>query len=334
MVDVSVVIPFVNEFPQSAFTVQSIKNELSGYYDFEIILVNNYCEEVSAQGFPQDEGFAYFDRQIQNNTAPYLKLAWCGHKLSHWNAKNLGISMAQGRFLFFCDAHVVLYPGSLRCLLSDYFMKPELRNGSYHLPLSYLNDADTRRLLYMAVVNPDIGLCHYRFCSYDGNAKESTEPIPVSAMSTCGMLVEKDFMEHLGGWPQDLGIYGGGENWLNFTQAVLGRQIHVRPGMPLYHYAAPRGYRWNHFDWIRNRMLAVYLTGGLSWLQRCADGIVATGNKGSRRQIYQVMKSVLESEDLQKRREFMEREQQISLEDWIEKKLKAGFLITTEETWR
>ena len=338
--EVSIIIPWVNEYPQIVFTVQSIRNELLGYMDFEIILIDNYCKEVEAQGFPRDGGFAYFEKLVTTGVTPYIKLLRYEDKLSHWNAKNLGISVAEAPLLFFCDSHIMIHPGSLRGMIEEYKADQTLRNGSYHLPISYMLDKTSRRLIYTTVANPKIGLCHYRFYSYDayvsppGKAKAKEEPIRVGSMSTCGMLIAKAFMESIGGWPEDMGIYGGGENYLNFVQAVLGRQVRVRPGPPIYHYAAPRGYRWNHFDWIRNRMIAIYLAGGDDWLGRCAKGIIATKERGTARQIQAIVKQIYSSDDLIKRRVGIEEKEKISLNDWIEDQATSDSLITFEETWR
>jgi glycosyltransferase involved in cell wall biosynthesis len=50
MAELSVIIPFCNEYPQILFTIQSIAQELRDRVDFEIIAVNNYCDEVEKQG--------------------------------------------------------------------------------------------------------------------------------------------------------------------------------------------------------------------------------------------------------------------------------------------
>ena len=56
MADLSVIIPFVNEYPQVMFTIRNIAEELRDRVDFEIIAVNNYCDEVKAQNREEDKG--------------------------------------------------------------------------------------------------------------------------------------------------------------------------------------------------------------------------------------------------------------------------------------
>jgi len=61
-----------------------------------------------------------------------------------------------------------------------------------------------------------------------------------------------------------MGIYGGGENYINFTMAVMGKKKWIYPGdnSCLAHHGEKRGYHWNYDDYIRNKILATYLFGG------------------------------------------------------------------------
>ena len=49
MPELSVIMPFCNEYPQNMFTIQNIAQELRDRVDFEIIAIDNFCEEVQAQ---------------------------------------------------------------------------------------------------------------------------------------------------------------------------------------------------------------------------------------------------------------------------------------------
>ena len=44
--ELSVIVPFVNEYPQVIFTLQAIAEDLLGRVDFEVIAVDNYAPEV------------------------------------------------------------------------------------------------------------------------------------------------------------------------------------------------------------------------------------------------------------------------------------------------
>ena len=44
----SIIIPYCNEHPQVLFTVRSVLEEIRGM-DAEVIVIDNYCEEVGKQ---------------------------------------------------------------------------------------------------------------------------------------------------------------------------------------------------------------------------------------------------------------------------------------------
>ena len=55
--DLSIIVPFVNEFPMIVFTLQSINQALLNKgIEYEVIGINNYCDEVKNQGREEDNG--------------------------------------------------------------------------------------------------------------------------------------------------------------------------------------------------------------------------------------------------------------------------------------
>jgi glycosyltransferase involved in cell wall biosynthesis len=334
--DLSIIVPACNELPQIRFTIQSLFNELNGLFDFEIIVIDNHTEEVTKQGFPHDGTYEAMVK-LSEKAAPYIVPLRLENNLSHWNAKNQAIEVAKSDLLFFCDAHVMLSVGSLRRMFAFYSDHWQTINGSFHLPLSYLNDARGNELIYRLVENVDLGMCHYRFTPYVKHAPNNAPYFPVPCMSTCGMMIHKRLLvDVLGKWPSQLGIYGGGENFLNFVQAAIGMTPHVICGEPLYHYAAPRGYRWNHFDWIRNRIIAIFLAGGENWAISCTDAIIKSGNRGTPRQLYKVLNEVLDNPENQERRKAIENHPDFRpLETWIDQaRVSFPALHTHSEEWK
>ena len=65
MPELSIIMPFVNEYPQNVFTVQNVMCELNGRVDYEIIAINNWVPNSSC-GNAQDKGFK-FKRQLSQN---------------------------------------------------------------------------------------------------------------------------------------------------------------------------------------------------------------------------------------------------------------------------
>ncbi len=296
MAKLSVIIPYVLEWPQVQWTVASIHEELRGRCDYEIITINNYCPEVNDQQveaelkklgsgsdfmgaqlsspfFKRPEIHMEDDKAYQTfkNAEPlhnWLKVITYDKKLSHWNAKRAGIEKATGDVFWFCDSHCVIQRDSLINMFKTY-----IANGDFystlHAELTY-QILDTKRLIYKLNVDKSKGLLHYKFHT---RATHPVGPYEVPCMSTCGMMMHRDLYNALGGFPEELGIYGGGENFINFTMAVLGYKKYVLDGAILHHYGEKRGYHYRYLDYHWNRMIALYLAAGEKWIENYVNSM-------------------------------------------------------------
>ena len=285
----SIIIPFCQEHPQAAFTAQAIYCELRGHCDFEIIMIDNHCAELEQQFKPQnltrDRGGEYLSK-LATNDRPWLKYIAYDEKLSHWNAKNAGVALATGDFLWFVDSHCIPSQGSLRNMFSYYRQYWQNLNGTLHLPISYMLEKPNLELEYKLVVDQPHGVWHYSFSTYRGAKEKIPEGIPyrVPCMSTCGMMMHRSIYNSLGGWPHEMGIYGGGEHFINFCLAVMGRTVNIFPANPLYHYAAPRGYYYNYGDYHRNRTIATWCFAGPLEAERYCMNI--KGEEDQKRELF------------------------------------------------
>jgi len=295
---VSVIVPYAQEFPQIAFTLRSLHEELRDV-DHEIIAIDNMCPELVEQisnlekktgrmidvdraharvettarrfyapGFVPDEQDIRQEHEghiaAQARRLSWLKYVHYDGKLSHWQAKNHGIGHSDGDLLLFIDAHCVPARGGLSGMVRAY-PQLEARHGlcSLHAPLTY-HILEEHRMIYKLVARPERGELHYSFTGY----RDEPQPYEVPCMSTCGMLVSRKLYNKLGGWPVGLGIYGGGENFWNYVMAVMGAKKFIMPGAPLHHHGDKRGYHWNWGDHKRNQAIASYCYGGEKWLKR------------------------------------------------------------------
>lgn len=289
-------------------------------------------------------------KELAGGCRPWLKYITYTDKLSHWQAKNAGVAASSGDILFFCDAHVIPSQGSIRKAFFYYAENYEKLNGTLHIPLAYMCERQGGELIYKfkggmnekevqdynkrkncvlpwdTINARDAGDYHYSFTKY----RKSDVPYKVPCMSTCGMLLHKELYDLLGGWPTELGVYGGGEHFINYTLAVLGKNIWIYPTEPLYHYAnkyISRGYNWYYDDYARNRILATYMFGGIDTAEKYIKFRADTGDK------WEVVKRMLDemlgnSKDPHKipitlecsrHRKHIEQNQVISIEDWHDK---------------
>jgi len=297
---VSIIMPFVNEWPQIAFTVRAAHEDLRKI-DHEIVVIDNYCQEVENQGNLPDRGHSRYmldkvckgfynvlddekekykmikgHMEAQANMHDWLKYVKYDKKLSHWNAKNVGVQASDGDILLFLDAHVIASEGLLNNALNTYSVGGTSR-ATYHLPLSY-HILEEKRLVYKMVCDEEAGVLHYSFMTMPHTPELLLE---VPCMSTCGMIMWRKIYDRLGGWPEGMGIYGGGENFINFVCAAGGIKKYIFNGGTLHHHGDRRGYHFNWYDYHCNRMIATICFGGSKWGERYKKslGVKATTDR-------------------------------------------------------
>ena len=275
MKDLSIIVGFVNEYPQIVFTLRAIAESIGDALNFEIIAVDNWCEEVSVQNRSPDEGHDRLNDkgELQQSRVagaakrlPWLRYLRYDEKLSHWNCKRVGVAAADSDTFLYMDAHVI----PARDAIAEQFKWYNEfvgRDHVVHLPWTY-QILDDRFQTYKLIDERAVGNVTYTLTGYD---KAAAEPYEVPCMSACGLMMSRTVLDRLGGWPPELGIYGGGEHFVNFVGAVLGVKKFIKPGRGFFHLGMKRGYHWNWSDYQRNRGIASYLYGGEEYLRRHLD---------------------------------------------------------------
>lgn len=286
----SVIVPYINEYPQVAFTIASIVEELKDRADFEILAVDNGSS---------DKGYQYLQGMATVNSS--LKALSYTDKLSHWQSKNFGIENCKGDTLWFCDAHCVIGRDSLIGMLKA-FSSVE---GTLHLPLTY-HILEQRKLIYGLRADLSRADVHYAF----GSLRQPSGILQVPCMSTCGMMIRRSLIEKIGRWPKELGIYGGGENFINFTLATMRVPINVYCDGVLHHHGERRGYSWNHTDYLRNRTIAAYIYGGQQFARR-----FLFARKEPASGLNDLYDDVLTT--CSAHRDIIKKQQRVSIEDWV-----------------
>ena len=323
----SVIIPFVNEYPQILFTLQSILSETSTLpIETEIITIDNFCPEIEHQilhgedtkvcpyCFEKIDTYRIMDKSGERireyaNSIKNLKYIKFDRKLSHWNAKNQGVLASTGNILLFLDAHVCLTPGSL-LKMYDYVSYEDNRTLAYYFPLTYLLDFK-RQLKYRIDTDPSRSYYGYQFAGYSGN---NIEEVP--CMSTCGMMIHRNLFDFIGGWPSELGIYGGGENFMNYVMAILGIRKQVYPVGPIFHYAEKRGYYFNYDDFVRNRAIATYMVSGDECEKACWNYLDHC--EGNKEILKEICKSIVTNQSIKDQHKVIQGRQIHKIDEWLE----------------
>jgi len=307
MPKLSIICPFVQEWPMVGFTIMQIAEELKGRVDFEFIAIDNFCDEVAKQKGGQVPDRASEQVPAVQRGHKWLKAIKYDKKLSHWQAKNAGIKASTGEFLLFVDSHCVVERDAIFNMFNYYKIHHKEMEGTLHLPLTY-HIMEYHKLIYKLAVDWPVGHVHYSFTGY----RDEPEPYEVPCMSTCGMMMSRELYDYMGGWPVELGIYGGGENFMNFTLAVLGKKKWIMPGGALHHHGDKRGYHWNGDDMVRNRAIANYCFGGKALAKKFIDH-----RKGNRAVLNGIYYDVLEK--CADHRDLIRDRQLVEIKEWVDK---------------
>ncbi len=338
MCQLSIIIPGCNEFPQIYFTIQSLRMDLEGSgLDYEIIYIANRdyrlenlttpesaAEHVIPQGVgdlwktfspAQAQAVLQFIASWQRGAEGLGKVdnvrrLVYNDTLSHWQAKMAGVRVATAETLLFLDAHVLLTPGAVAEMRKYYVETGLCQRGTLHLPIAYMNDHLGVAHVYLMRHNAEKGEFTYKFSRIKN--RESIHEVP--CMSTCGMMISKRIlMDVLGGWPKTLGIYSGGEQFLNAALAVTGHKKWIWPFGTLHHFAYHRGYHFNYDDLTKNRMTANYVALGEDWLRAFQKHRKPVGSERNA----EIAEHVLRMN--RAHRAIIEEHQTIDIEEWIAK---------------
>lgn len=268
---ISVVISARNEMPNIAHTIHSIINDLEycgyGYQKgqppkFEIILVDNASEDRTSEFFTYSKdlisksGLIYSPRGMVTNG--YLKLMFdpvCGNVSS----RNYGAKHAQGKYLFFADAHIAIRPGTFRDLIKAI----DQTGGIVHPVIEWMGAYPPK-----GGYQYTLKLGEKFWGTWNRLAVSTTEPfyIPMSGHCMIGMLREQ-FLEYHG-YSDFFRVYGGGETYLDLKWWMFGSSSVCVPTAMVYHLSAGRGYSYKMDDLIHNMALSAYLIGGMKWWER------------------------------------------------------------------
>lgn len=332
--DLSVIVIFCGEYPQSLFTLQSInQNLVDTNIKYEVIAVNNYCNQVKEQTNIamatqyQNIRKKEFSLELMANAHKSIRpmyedksgesikaserlnhwLVYMEHDkfLSHWEAKRLAVKQSRGKYLLFVDAHTIPSHNAIPKMFNAYILDGLDKQGTIHLPLTY-KILETHKLIYKLKIENKY-FYNYSFTAF----RPESEPYEVPCMSTCGMMISRELYDQIGGWPIGMSSYGGGENFINYTLAVLDKKKFIYPFGTLYHHGEARDYHWDYTGFVRNRMIAHYLFGG----EKLLDNFTSI-TKGRPNVLEKIKTSVIPEQF--DHRQLIKKQQQMDINQWAE----------------
>ncbi len=346
--DLSIIIPFAGEYPQVLFTIQAVAQSLlcTGV-SFEILAVDNYCDELTKQWDTANVRAATaINKEIRKKIEDKKEMKGIGPedfkigfdlvpKCHQENKSGDAIKAAAGhnKWLRYFD-----FPGwlshweckRLACqeakadtfLFLDAHTVPTAgidkmfqayeyfrTDGSFHMPLTY-KILEWRRLIYKHVIENDFW--GYSFTSFPSvHDSMDREPVEVPCMSTCGMMISREIYEAIGGWPKKMTAYGGGENFMNYALAVCGFKKWIFPPVTLFHHGEKRDYHYTFDGIVWNRLVSHYLFGGKEIAEK-----LALKQRGAERVIRTFLANIYAMEIYQTHRNIIKANTKIDLLKW------------------
>lgn len=238
--DLSIIIPVRNEFKNLLWTLQSLQLELVGLHA-EVICVLN---QASDEDYYKLIGYWPFH-------TGRMKAIRYDESGSAWQSRTAGVEAATGENLLFLDSHVVVRPGTLLRAL-DY---KKTFDGILHLAINYW------------LAHPGLTVFQYKWQpeKFWGRWSREVPKEPdysILMSGFCGLMIQREVYDRVGGLHPNLGIYGGGESYFDLKVRRYGYDIKCHPTLQLYHLTEKRGYSWNNDDLWFNFLLAASAVGG------------------------------------------------------------------------
>ncbi len=269
---VSVIIPARNEFPQIVFTIYSIIHDLESFLspaEFEIIICVN-CpsdereDKRRALGGTIDYLFprgAYWNRVIRMLYDPIA---------GNHSTRNKGVLMARGKYIFFSDAHMAYKPGFFQRMIRVI----DETGGIAHGTIGWLGaypPGESMGYQYTIKLGEEIK-------GTWNNYKLADDYFFIPLQGHCCLGVNRKQFVRFDGYPKYHRCYGGGEFYLDMKWWMFGSTVAVDPQAIGYHLCAPRGYQYNHNDYIHNVLAIGNALGMDGWVERSYLNWMRKGN--------------------------------------------------------
>lgn len=224
MRDLSIIITACNEGVALPLTMAACIEEVDGNCDWEMLIVDNLSN------LNTDHIRAVADcREKPPDMADRIRYLRYEARQSHWAAKNYGIELAMGRNLYFIDAHAIPGRGSIgyqMACVNGYCAMPAAL-AAVHAAIRWIGDNGWRPKDW--TMDPKT----WKTAFVDSPPRERPEAVAMAGI--CGMLCRRELFTKYGYFPDTLGVYGGGEQWLS--------ERDLRAGRP--HYIHPRAWVWH-----------------------------------------------------------------------------------------
>jgi len=292
---VSLVIPAIREYPAVYLTVNNLQVELvDSKYDWEIVVAENGIQDVNTpKGFTGER--ALYRVPMKQGLIKYVFEPRQGGPL----ARNAGAKVADGDYLFFCDAHTSPGKNTIDPMVDYLEAHPECgclmgmtmkshyykEHGGAFYELFHPDAERERR------GGPTLAThMHGTYRALRSVPKEIRyEPFPVVVSTQAYVMYRRDEFWDLGGYLRGGHFYPFPEGYMPLKVWMSGKECRTHPdswhihGEPCRTYfgTGPErrkkireygGYSEVEHGWM-NVMQTAYILGGEKWIDICRDAL-------------------------------------------------------------
>lgn len=231
--DISIIISCRNEVNNLRKTIDSIlnsKNSLS----FEIIIVDDGSDDGSCD--------------FINTTTDYyknIKLIF-SEDIGIAPARNFGAKSSKAKYLFFCDAHISV---------PDYWLDSMIQTLEYnkgHAIIPAIKNMENEERGYGGIWNNNLEFV------WLGKPKNTCAEIPLAP--GCALGIKRDVFEAVGGFHNNLKLYGVEDQELSLKLWLFGYKILIDTSIEVKHlFKVNNSYKITYADLIHNYLCLAYL---------------------------------------------------------------------------
>jgi len=240
--------------------------------DVEIIIINNCSnDEKSPQKGTGGTTDYLMPRGGYNNRC--IRVIYDPIAGNH-SARNKGVEVARGEYIYISDAHVAYRPGFFKSILKAVDESGGLVHGALQTMGAYPPTESSCGYGYTIKLGEEIKGTWNNYLLGDGK-----QWFYVPAQGHWSVACKHQQFLDFGGYPKIHRCYGGGEFYLDMKWWMFGSTVVVDPNAVGYHLAAGRGYSYNHDDYIHNVANIAQALGMDDWSERHYINCLRRGNK-------------------------------------------------------
>lgn len=212
LIYVSIIIPCKNEVNNLKSTVDSIKKS-KNFLRFEIIVVDDSSEDLSTEFLKSD---LYKDIILVKT-----------NNIGAAEARNAGVKVAKGNYLFFCDAHVKVPDGWLDDLINT------LKSAKADLIAPCIVDmSNTSAAGYGQTWDAQLKI------TWLTNNPSDVVEIPIAC--GCAFGITKEAFDKINGFDHFFQVWGKEDEELCFKAWLYGYKVVINPEVEVQHLFRPK----------------------------------------------------------------------------------------------